>query len=97
VIWNEGLTAATSWVKIMASDAKSFSELLPYYEANPVFFRQRLLTETMQRVLTNAQEKFFVPSRADGRPRELRLQLSREPMKPRHQNPMISSCKSPLS
>jgi hypothetical protein len=31
--------------------------------------------------MTNAQEKFFLPARADGKPRELRLQLNREPPK----------------
>ena len=30
-------------------------------------------------VLTNAQEKWYIPERADGKPWELRLQLSREP------------------
>jgi hypothetical protein len=34
----------------------------------------------MERVLTNAQDKFFLPS-SDGKTQELRLLLSREPDK----------------
>jgi hypothetical protein len=45
-----------------------------------VLFEQRLLAETMRRVLDRADDKFFVPARTDGQPRELRLQLSREPL-----------------
>ena len=33
----------------------------------------------MALVLTNVQDKFFLPQRADGQSRELRLQLNREP------------------
>jgi len=55
---------------------------LTNYLANPQLFEQRLLVETMQRVLINARDKFYVPSRADGGSRELRLQLSREPQTP---------------
>ena len=32
-------------------------------------------------VFTNAQERIFIPERADGRPRTVRLELSREPLK----------------
>lgn len=83
VVWNDGITRSNQLVRTVDAEAKSFSDQLPYYEANPDLFKQRLLTETMQRVLTNAQEKFFIPNRADGNPRELRLQLNREPQKPR--------------
>jgi hypothetical protein len=31
-------------------------------------------------VLTNVQDKIFLPQRGDGKPRELRLQLNREPL-----------------
>ena len=39
------------------------------------------LGNLLSRVMTNAQEKFFLPARADGQPRELRLQLNREPQR----------------
>jgi modulator of FtsH protease HflK len=83
VIQNDGFTRSNQLVSSMANYAKSFEELRPHYEANPTLFKQRLLSETLQHVFTNAQEKFFVPYRTDNRPRELRLQLSREPFKPK--------------
>jgi membrane protease subunit HflK len=69
-------------VQLVAAEAKKFSDLLPQYEANPELFARLRQTETMGKVLANAQEKIFLPRRADGKPRELRLQLSREPQKP---------------
>jgi modulator of FtsH protease HflK len=81
VIQNDGVTRSNQLVSTMANYAKTFEELLPYYESNPVLFKQRLLTETLQQVFINAQEKFFIPNRADGKPRELRVQLGREPFR----------------
>ncbi|HOX02244.1 MAG TPA: protease modulator HflK [Candidatus Paceibacterota bacterium] len=78
----DSLTRSNEIVKTMAAEARSFQDQLPHHQANPQLFRQRLLLETMGRVLTNAQEKYFLPQRADGQPRELRLQLNREPQKP---------------
>jgi membrane protease subunit HflK len=69
-------------VQIIAAEAKKFSDLLPEYKRNPQLFTQLRQSETLQRVMANAQEKFFVRSREDGKPVELRLQLSREPQKP---------------
>ena len=37
----------------------------------------------MGRVLTNAQDKIFLAESADGKPKELRLLLNREPPKPK--------------
>lgn len=79
VIEGDGLTRSNQLVQIAAAEAKSFSDQLPHYQSNPQLFKQRLLTETMRHVLTNAQDKFFVPARQDGAPRELRIQLNREP------------------
>lgn len=84
---SDGLTRSNQIVKTVAAEAKSFSSQLPFFQQNPALFKQRLLVETMSRVLTNAQEKFFLPSRADGAPRQLRLQLSREPQKPTLEKP----------
>ena len=80
---SEALTRSNQLVKDIVADVDAFRAQQPYYEADAVLFRQRLLAQTMGRVLTNAQEKFFLPDRNDGRPRELRLQLSREPQKPK--------------
>ena len=72
---------ATGIVKSARADADSFTSQLKRYEANPGFFEERRLVETMQRVLPGVQEKYFLPDGA-GRNREIRLQLNREPAKP---------------
>jgi len=66
-------------VDLVASEAKTFQELLPRYEENPRLFLERRQMETLQRILTNAQDKILVVDRADGKPRQLRIQLNREP------------------
>lgn len=80
---SEALARSNQLVKDIVADTDAFRAQRPHYEADPGLFRQRLLAQTMGRVLTNAQEKFFLPDRNDGKPRELRLQLSREPQKPK--------------
>lgn len=67
-------------VNEVASRAEQFKELLPQYQRNPELFAQQRLTETVGRVMAGAQEKIFVP---DGKSRELRVLLNREPPKPR--------------
>ena len=39
--------------------------------------------QAMGQVFTNVQDKIFLPQRADGKPRELRLMLNREPPQPK--------------
>ena len=65
-------------VRGLNSAATNFSAILPEYERNPALFVQQRLSETMGRAMTNVQDKYFLPQRADGKPRELRLMLSRE-------------------
>lgn len=78
-IISEGLTRSNHIVTSVAADAANFEEQLPYYNQDPELFKERILTETLERVLTNAQDKFFVPSREDGQTREVRLLYNREP------------------
>lgn len=63
----------------VSSRANQFQALLPQYQLNPALFVQQRLTETLGRVMTNAQDKIFVAERADGKPRETRYLLNREP------------------
>lgn len=76
---NGGETDRNRLVQAVSSEAQKFASLLPEYQKDPGFFRRRLQTETLQRVLTNAQEKFYLPL---GSGDELRLLLNREPVKP---------------
>jgi len=79
-----GMTLSNQLVQAVSAEAKSFADQLPRYRENPTLFEQRLRAETMGSLLTNSVEKFYLPNRADGQPRELRLQLNREPEKPKN-------------
>ena len=78
-ITNAAESARTRFVTAVVSDAGAFTKLLPRYESNPNLFAQLELSKAMAQVLTNVQDKIFLPQRADGKPRELRLMLNREP------------------
>ena len=67
----------------IGSRAEQFQQLLPKYQENPSLFVQQRLVETLGRVLANVQDKIFLAQGADGKTRELRLLLNREPPKPK--------------
>jgi membrane protease subunit HflK len=74
----------TNYVASITAESRRFSDLLPQYAANPGLFAQQTLVQTMGQVLTNVQDKIYLPQRADGKPRELRLMLNREPPQPKN-------------
>jgi membrane protease subunit HflK len=78
-ITNEAAAASVNYVKYVQADAGAFNDLLPKYLSNPNLFVQQRLVDAMSLALTNVQDKIFFPTRADGKPRELRLMLNREP------------------
>jgi membrane protease subunit HflK len=80
---NAGETDRARLVEFLAAEAKRFTGLLPEYRKNPELFVKLRTTETLQRVFTNAQDKIILPERRDGKPIELRLQLGREPDRPK--------------
>jgi len=85
---NAGETARNQLLQAVEAEARYLSDQLPYYNRDPKLYLQRLQIEAFQRLMTNAQvEKWFIPDRADGKSRELRLQLSREPQKPTVKEP----------
>jgi len=71
----------------LKGEAATFNDLLPAYKQDPQMFVERRLTETLSRVMTNAQDKIFLSQNADGRMRELRLLLNREPQKINREQP----------
>ena len=71
----------------LQGEAATFTDLLPSYRQNPQMFVERRLTETLSRVMTNAQDKIFLSANPDGRARELRLLLNREPQKINREQP----------
>ena len=82
-VTNAAESARTRFVTGIQSDAEAFRALLPKYEGNPQLYAQLELTKVMAIVLTNVQDKIFLPQHANGKPRELRLMLNREPPQPK--------------
>ena len=78
-ITNLAATDRDNYVKSLRAEAKRFTDLLPQYEKYPNLFAQQQVVLAMAQILTNVQDKMFLPTRADGKPRELRLMLNREP------------------
>lgn len=75
VILGSGKTTADRLLFSVQAEAKAFSDQRPFYESNPELFQQRLVTETMQRVLTNAVDVFYLSGR------QPRIWLNRTPAK----------------
>jgi membrane protease subunit HflK len=76
---SQGQAAADQLVQGLAAEARFFQDQLETYRQNPALYRDRLRVDTITRILTNSPDKFFLPSRADGERREVRIQLNREP------------------
>ena len=78
-----GMIRSNQLVMSIEAEARSFEAQLPEYRMDPILWKRRIMAETFAVVLTNATDTFFIPTRADGSSRELRIQLSREPIKPK--------------
>ncbi|MEC7882329.1 MAG: SPFH domain-containing protein [Verrucomicrobiota bacterium] len=77
VIESKGKTTADRLLTSVEAEAKSFTDQRPFYESNPKLFQQRLVSETMQNVLTNAIDIFYLSGR------QPRIWLNRTPAKPK--------------
>jgi modulator of FtsH protease HflK len=82
-ITNAAAVASANYVKSITSEAERFGKLLPQYQTNSDLFVQQTFVQAMGQAFTNVQDKFYLPQRADGKPREVRLQLNREPVQPK--------------
>ena len=80
-ITNTAESARVRYVTSVQSDAAAFTQLLPQYNRDPKLYAQLELAKAMPQIYTNA-DKIFLPQRADGKSRELRLLLNREPPQP---------------
>ena len=74
-------------MQTIAAETKFFRDQLASYDRNPGLFRERYRITTVSEVLTNAPDKFFLPERADGQRRELRINLNREPVSTARKDP----------
>jgi len=79
LITNNAESARFKYVTSMNADMAAFTNLLAQFKTNTVLYEQMRLAEAMPQILTNA-DKFFLPRRADGKARELRVMLNREPV-----------------
>ena len=77
-ITNNAEVARNSYVNSIQADADAFAKLLPQYQSNPQLYMQMKLAEAMPQALNNV-DKYLLSQRADGKPRQLRLLLNREP------------------
>jgi membrane protease subunit HflK len=82
-VTNAAAAERARYVQAITAEAKRFDDLLPQYRANPDLFVQMTFVSAVEQAFTNVQDKIYLPSRADGKPRELRLQLNREPQQPK--------------
>ena len=88
-VHSASLAASNQMVLAVAAEAQFFSAQRQHFEANPKLVSQRLITETLERVFTNAQDKFILPAGHPGVARELRLQLNREPVRLTTKEPQL--------
>jgi len=79
---NTGQSDRTRLTQAIAGEAQYYKNQLPHFEADPGLFMARVQSETLARVMTKVEDKIFLPERADGKARELRLLLNREPKRP---------------
>ncbi|HEX3856036.1 MAG TPA: protease modulator HflK [Verrucomicrobiae bacterium] len=82
-VTNAAAAERVRYVESITAEAKRFGDLLPQYKLNPNLFEQMTFVQAMETAFTNVQDKIYLPQRADGKPRELRLMLNREPPQPK--------------
>ena len=78
-IVNEAQSAEFNYVTNLIASAQQFKDILPYYKLDPSLYVQQTFVSMVGPALTNVEDKWYLPQRADGKPRELRLLLNREP------------------
>jgi membrane protease subunit HflK len=74
-------------VNDLRSQAERFNELLPRFKENPELFAEQRWSEVVSRILTNAQDKIYITTGPNDKPKELRLLLNREPPKKTAEEP----------
>ena len=78
---NVARAESNDMVAKIKGDAAIFNNVLPSYRRNPELFTQRHIVETLGRAIATVDYKMYLPTSADGKPVELRLNLNREPIK----------------
>lgn len=76
---SDGITRSNMLVQSVRADVQVFNDQYSHYQRNPDLFKERLLVETMGKVLKQVDDKWFLPSAEGKGPQQLRLMLNREP------------------
>ena len=83
---NAGFTDKSRIIQEAAAEARYFTNQLTYFQRSPELFKDRVQMEMLYRVFTNAAlDKNVLINSDDGKPGELRLNLSRETQRPQPQ------------
>ncbi len=77
------ISAARAYRTTVVNDAKAnadyLRELLPEYKKHPQLVLQQLYQDAVSEVLEGAQEKIVIQPSADGKAREIRVLINRDP------------------
>lgn len=77
------ISAARAYRTTVVSDAKAnadyLKELLPQYRKHPELVLQQIYQDAISQVLSNAQEKIIIQPSVDGKSREIRVLINRDP------------------
>jgi membrane protease subunit HflK len=70
----------TRVVETAKANADYLRRLLPEYRLRPKLVLQKIYLDAMKRIFANAEEKYVVQSAEDGRDREIRVAIGRDPL-----------------
>ena len=77
------ISAARAYRTTVVNDAKAnadyLKELLPEYQKHPELILQKIYQDAISEVLANADEMFIIQPSADGKSREIRVLINRDP------------------
>lgn len=76
---SEARAYRTTVVNNAKANAEYLLKLLPEYRKHPELVLQKIYQDAIEQVLANAEEKILVQPSGEGQPRELRVQINRDP------------------
>ncbi len=76
---SEARAYRTTVVEDAKANAEYLKNLLPEYQKRPELVLQKLYQDAIEEVLENADEKIIIQPSGDGKPREIRILINRDP------------------
>ena len=71
----------TKVVKAAEADAEYLKKLLPEYQKRPKLVLKKIYLDALTKVMDSAEEKIFIQPSISGKPKELRVLITKEPKK----------------